>query len=235
MVSRYPEIKKYIIQKIEEKEYLPEVMLPTEKEFTLLFNVSRMTVRRALDELIQDGILFRKRGSGVFLAKEKISRSINKISICHDSDIKKNFNKLSVKLIDFKIIENHYITNKYTDLKNEEIYQIKRVQLGDGQPIVYENIFLPKKYFPLLEKDNCTMSMGEIIKNYMIEDERIKENEVIVEANSATTKIATLLQISTGTPLLQINITAKSENGATLYCGLNSYAGDSYNYIGSLT
>jgi DNA-binding GntR family transcriptional regulator len=65
MASRYPEIQKDILKKIEENTYQPGELLPTEKEFTEHFQVSRMTVRRAFDELIQDGVLIRRPGSGV--------------------------------------------------------------------------------------------------------------------------------------------------------------------------
>ena len=72
MAAKYPEIKKYILEQIDNGKFKEDVMLPSEKEFTELFNVSRMTVRRAFDDLIQDGVLIRKRGSGLFLAKKII-------------------------------------------------------------------------------------------------------------------------------------------------------------------
>lgn len=55
MAAKYPEIKKYILEQIDNGKFKEDVMLPSEKEFTELFNVSRMTVRRAFDDLIQDG------------------------------------------------------------------------------------------------------------------------------------------------------------------------------------
>ena len=56
MAAKYPEIKKYILEQIDNGKFKEDVMLPSEKEFTELFNVSRMTVRRAFDDLIQDGV-----------------------------------------------------------------------------------------------------------------------------------------------------------------------------------
>lgn len=55
MAAKYPKIKKYILEQIDNGKFKEDVMLPSEKEFTELFNVSRMTVRRAFDDLIQDG------------------------------------------------------------------------------------------------------------------------------------------------------------------------------------
>lgn len=231
MASRYPEIKKYILKKIDIGEYVEDIMLPTEKEFTELFQVSRMTVRRALDELIHDGILVRKRGSGVFLTKKKIERSLSKISISHDEDINKIFDKLSVKIIAFTIVRDHYIAKKYLGLsEDEEVYQIKRVQLGDNQPIVYENIFLPVKYFSKIEKEECKQSMNDIVNSHMIINNVNKKNNIIVEAKSATKSISSLLQVPLKTPILQISIVVCGEDGNKLYCGINSYSGDDFIY-----
>ncbi len=99
MASRYPEIKKYILQQIDNKIFVEGVMLPPEKEFTELFKVSRMTVRRAFDELIQDGVLYRKRGSGVFVSKKKIKRSAQKVSTQKDEEMKSQFGNITIKVI----------------------------------------------------------------------------------------------------------------------------------------
>ncbi|WP_300630863.1 uroporphyrinogen decarboxylase family protein [uncultured Thomasclavelia sp.] len=99
MAAKYPEIKKYILEQIDNGKFKEDVMLPSEKEFTELFNVSRMTVRRAFDDLIQDGVLIRKRGSGLFLAKKKMSRSMNQISVSKDEQLHKIFKQLTVKVL----------------------------------------------------------------------------------------------------------------------------------------
>ena len=72
MSTKYPEIKQYILTQIHHGNYSKGMKLPPEKDFVQLFNVSRMTVRRAFDELIQEGALIRKIDSGVFVSSDKI-------------------------------------------------------------------------------------------------------------------------------------------------------------------
>lgn len=230
MSAKYPELKRYIIEKINNGEYKVGEMLPTEKEFTQIFNVSRMTVRRALDDLIQDGILRRKSGSGVFLAEKKLERSVKKISVSQDKDILQRYKTLTVKVVDWKIINNHYLAKKYLGIENEDILQLKRVQFGDGQPIVYENLFLPLKYFPLLKKEECTQGFQKIVEEYFIEKDKYKDNKITVEAKCANKKIASLLHIAVNAPVLQIVVTAVDEQGHSYFCGVNSYAGDDFFY-----
>ncbi|MGN1182060.1 MAG: GntR family transcriptional regulator [Faecalibacillus sp.] len=228
--SRYPEIKKYILEQIENNNYQEDVMLPTEKEFTEKFNVSRMTVRRAFDELIQDGVLYRKRGYGVFIAKKKIKRSILKLSTQHDEELKEMFNEITIKVLDFKIVHNHPFVKKYLDIENEDVYQIKRIQLGDNQPIVYENIFLPCRYFSNLKKEDFNQSLSNIKTIKEITGRRNINHRITVEAKVATMNLASLLHISANDPVLQLNIVVVDENETKYYCGINRYPGNSFSY-----
>lgn len=230
MSAKYPEIKRYIIDKINKGEYKQGVMLPSEKEFTELFHVSRMTVRRALDDLIQDGLLRRKSGSGVFLTEKKLERSVSKISVSKDESIHQLYKTLSVKVIDLKMIDNHYLAKKYLDIEDEKIIQLKRVQLGDGKPIVYENLFLPLKYFTPFEKEECLQGFENVVEKHFLKKDVYEKNNIIIEARTATKKIATLLQIAVNDPILQIVVTAVDKEGNKYYCGVNSYAGDQFIY-----
>ena len=205
-------------------------MLPPEKDFTELFKVSRMTVRRAFDELIQDGVLYRKKGSGVFLAKKKIKRSIEKVSTQKDEEMKNVFGDITIKVIDFKVVRNHYIANKYLALPDEDIYQVKRVQMAKDIPLVYENIFLPCRYFSKLTKEDCTVSMITIVEKHFYDSNKVLKNQITVEATSATKTLSSLLHVSVNDPILQLTITVNDENHKTYYCGVNSYPGNTFSY-----
>lgn len=230
MAGKYPEIKKYILEQIENNNFKTGVMLPTEKEFTKLFNVSRMTVRRALDDLIQDGILIRKPGSGVFLAKTKIQKSMSSISTSQDKIIHQMYDNLTVKIIDFKIVHNHHMVRKYLGIENEDALQIKRVQFGDNHPIVYENIFLPVKYFSAIDKTECYQSFKNIVEKHFLLDASTLNHKVTVEAKVASKALSSLLLVPINSAILQLDIIATGLNGEKYYCGINSYSGDNFSY-----
>ena len=120
MASLYPFIKEDILKDIQSGVYQEDKMLPPEREFTEKYRVSRMTIRRALDELIQDGVLIRKSGSGVFIAKNKKSRSISKVSIQTDEEIVKTYGKVIIKVVSIKTVVNHPLALRYLDVKTDE-------------------------------------------------------------------------------------------------------------------
>ena len=231
MSAKYPEIKQYIINQIEKKEYKPGSKLPAEKHFVSMFNVSRMTVRRAFDELIQDGILIRKADSGVFIPVAKIERSKSQISTSNDVLLHQLYKNMTVKIIDFNIIHNDVISKKYLGIEDEDIIQLKRIQFGDGHPIVYENIFLPVKYFTKFSKDECLHSFHDIVQKHLIcPTDEILENEILIESKLATKTLSSLLQIPINSPILQLKITAVGKDGTKYFCGINSYSGDEFTY-----
>ncbi|MCY8243976.1 GntR family transcriptional regulator, partial [Bacillus haynesii] len=68
----HSQIKQDIVDKIESGYYPPGSLLPTESEFCKMFDVSRTTLRTALNHLLMEGAIYRKQGKGTFVAKGKV-------------------------------------------------------------------------------------------------------------------------------------------------------------------
>lgn len=230
MASLYPFIKADILKDIQAGVYQEDKMLPPEREFTEKYQVSRMTIRRALDELIQDGVLIRKSSSGVFIAKRKKARSISKVSIQTDAEIIKAYGPISIKIIAIKTVTNHPLAMRYLDIQeSEEVYQLKRIQYGNKTPIVYENIFLPKRYFNEIDKVDCTMPMQKIIKQTIKIAEPVNRT-IEVEARLTSKKLSTYLEVAKNSPILQTVIIEKDGENNPLYCGINSFDATEFKY-----
>lgn len=230
MAASYPMIKKYILENIDNGTYVNGQMLPPEREFTKLFQVSRMTVRRAFDELIQDGILIRKKGSGVIVAPLKESRAFNKISFQTDSALIEKYGKITTKVLSLKVVKNHPLAKKYLHvLPEEEVYQLKRVQSGNQGPLVYENIFLRKDIFYKIEDIDCTQAMNTVI-HQAVGEHITNKNRMEVEATIANKKSATLLQVAIGEPLLRI-VNIEIQDDVPLYAGVDTMVGDIFKFV----
>lgn len=230
----YTEIKEYILKCIDTKEYPVGYKLPPEREFTEKFSASRMTVRRAIDELIQEGILIKKKGkgiSGTYVSSPKKSRSINRISISTDKELLQEYGQIRIEVKEMKIIKNHSLANKLLGLLPDELVcQVKRVQYGWDLPIVYENIFLPLKFFPNIIEADFRQSLTHIIPIYL--DNHIKEgnHRVEIEAQIATPRLAKLLSITRDAPILQLTNIVYDVDDHPLYCGIDSYDGNGFKY-----
>lgn len=230
----YTEVKEYILKKIEEQEYKPGCKIPPEREFTEKLSASRMTIRRAVDELIQEGILIKKKGKGVsgtYVAVPKKERNIDRISIFTDQEFLQEYGQIRIEVLETKVVQNHSVSQKLlgTDI-NEKVLQVKRIQYGWDIPIVYENIFFPFQYFPHIQEANFKQSISLIVDEYLRKD--IHQGKTIVEVESllSTQKISTYLSLSKDSPILQLNIVVYDKDNHPIYCGKDSYDGNSFKY-----
>ena len=66
-LAKYEQIRQDIIHKIESMEYRPNQVIPSENELCASYGVSRITVRKAIDELVHEGLLYRIKGKGSFV------------------------------------------------------------------------------------------------------------------------------------------------------------------------
>lgn len=67
----YYQLEQYMKEKIEKGEWQPGEMIPSERELAEMYDISRMTVRQAVNNLVNDGYLIRRRGKGTFVAAQK--------------------------------------------------------------------------------------------------------------------------------------------------------------------
>ena len=229
MSAKYQDIKEDLIEKIENNEYKKGEILPTERELTSLFNVSRMTIRRALEELINEGYAFRKSGSGVFVLADKNARSSDKISVRHDSTLLMEYGEITSKPIELKKIKANRLCQTYLLLdKDEDVYLLRRLQSGKDKPLLYEEIYFPCRYFNAFSIEECSQSIGTLVAQYMtIKDKTNSYQEI--EAIPASKKISQLLHIPVSSPVLKVvNIVGIKEKD--LYFGVDYFDGHNFKF-----
>ena len=150
-VPKFQEIVNYIKNNIDNKIYEKGCILPSEKEFCNQFGTSRMTVRRAIDELVQSGWLYRVHGRGTFVSHFELQKSY----LLHG--FTENMIRLgcrpSSRVLAFELKEPEaYIAEQLKSLPTEKVYFLYRVRLVDHEPIALEKAYLPENRFPGLPK-----------------------------------------------------------------------------------
>lgn len=160
----YAQLEEAIRDKINKKEYLPGEELPTERELTELFNVSRMTIRQAISNLVYKGILYKIRGKGAFVSKEVIDKKLEIESF--SDDMRKRGLVPGSRIIKFeKISPSEEIKEKLNLLENEKIFFLNRLRLANNEPIAIEYCYLPEKFYPNIIKYNmANCSLYTIMK-----------------------------------------------------------------------
>ena len=114
-------IEEYILEKIKNEEYVKGEMINSENQLSQKFNVSRMTVRKAIENLIQRNYLYRKHGKGTYVKdnSNKISVFLNEM-IGFNERAKRYNLKAETKIINYKLIKADKILSEKLKIEEKE-------------------------------------------------------------------------------------------------------------------
>lgn len=217
-IPLYSQLKDRIISAINNDELKYGEKIPTEIEIMEQYNVSRITVRRAIEELVEEGYLIKKQGKGTFVIKNKIERKLtysykNTQTISFTKELELNNIIPSAQVIDLKIIDPIEEFNKMLNINlNDKLIYMKRLRLANNIPTVIEINYFSYTYFEELLNKNLTGSLYKILEEdfKVFPNKNLKLELEVVKANDEQSK---LLNIPISEPLfLFFGITADNNN-----------------------
>lgn len=185
-ITMFSQIYDELKELIETKKLIEHQQLPTEFELCENYNTSRITIRRALEELEKEGYIYKIRGKGTFIAPKQIIQNRSRLAAFYD-DVKSNGKNPKSKIISFKVIEaGEKISRKMNIKKDENVYEIIWVRYADNEPLIYEKIyFLYERLKGLENYDIENNKLYEILENeYKVQLTRGKENFIPCLLNS---------------------------------------------------
>lgn len=143
-IPLYFQLKEIILKEIENGNYKIDDSIPTEKELSEIFGISRTTVRQAISELVQGGWLYRVKSKGTFVSKPKINQSFVQ-ELNSFSEQMQQLNKVpSTKLLEFEVIDPPPLVRDELGLKaDEKVVYIHRKRFADDEPVVMVKTYLP--------------------------------------------------------------------------------------------
>jgi len=201
----YIEVKNSIKKYITDNQLKKNAILPSEKTFQEMFNISKITLRRALDELKKEYFIYSIKGKGVFFNDPfSINHDFFKLSSFSEAMIQHN-KKITSKIIEFSIITVPFeIKEKFQNQLNDDdkIYKISRIRLGDDIPLLFETTYMPVKIFPHLSYQKIQDSKYSYIENEL--QFKILKNTQEVQPTLCDEKIAEFLNINNKTPILKV-------------------------------
>ncbi|BAB07636.1 transcriptional regulator (GntR family) [Halalkalibacterium halodurans C-125] len=167
-MKKYEAISMEIKKRIKENDYPVDQPIPDEISLSKEFGCSRMTMKRALDILVMEGLLYRKRGHGTFIVQSAIHTSrVNVLT----NEVKGLSNLLKDKQVTSKVIQfnvefpaEEVAAHLAIDQKTP-VYHIIRLRLVDGEPYVIEKTYMPT---PLIPGINDEVLHGSIY-SYLID------------------------------------------------------------------
>lgn len=155
VIPLYYQLKELFKEKIRDGTWNEHSKVPSEKILMETYGVSRATVRKALDELLVEGLIYRKQGVGTFVSETKIAQNlIGELSFIQQA--KKQGLIPSSKLIKASEITNlsKRIIEMFNVTSSETIYEIIRVRLINDTPLILETMCIPSKFAPDILEQN---------------------------------------------------------------------------------
>ena len=221
----YASIEEAIAAEIAQGEYRPGDQLPTEDALLERFQVSRITVRRAIQNLVNRGLLEIRRGLGTFVLSPRIEAELTKLTGFVE-DMNAAGRKATARVISKGVVAaSARVAERLQLAKGTKVMQIKRVRLGDGTPISFDETYLPlslgKRIF---HKD---LRLHPIFT--LLEEEygvHLVEADYQLEAVSANEGVADALQVKVGSPIFQIERTSMTTGNQPVDYEVLSYRGD---------
>jgi GntR family transcriptional regulator len=156
-------IQQHILEQIQQGILQPGQQLPTEAELAQQYQVSRITAKRALDELVRQGRAYRQQGRGTFVAQTRI-REISGFG-SFSADMQARGLKPASRVLAFAEIEpEEGIRQRLKLAAGEHVLLLKRLRLADDEPVAVESAYLACRSCPdLIHEDFSNQSLYEIL------------------------------------------------------------------------
>lgn len=224
----YLQLREVIRSKIEDGEYLPGMAIPSENNLAETYGINRMTVRNGIDILVNEGILKRVQGKGVYVVSSKVERDLETLGGFTQTMIEKNTTPLTKVLIK----ELRKAGGKYSLIfgikPEDDIYYIKRLCLADNDPVSLEEIFIPKYIVPKLEEiDLGVFSIYEVYDFYGI---KIKKAYQTLDLTQLDQNDARMLGIDASLSVMLFECISYDEKERVIEFSRNYTRGDKCNF-----
>lgn len=227
-IPMYYQIQEHIRENIKQHKWLKGEAIPSERILTEQFGVSRMTIRQAVQGLVDEGILMRKRGSGTYVSNDKVEQPLKEIT-SFTKLMEQRGMKASSKITVFTVRKPNEVEAQHLEVDlDSDVYHIERIRLGDQIPIAIETSIVPYSIAKGLTEKDIQHSLYEFIevkKGYPLGD-----GKQSIEAIGATQRIAEQLDLPIDSPILQIERVATLSTGVPFEYVRSQYAGSRFKF-----
>lgn len=225
----YLQIKQLIISEINSGRLQPDQRLPSERELSEQFQVGRMTVRQALNELLHEGKIYTRMGKGTFVLSPKIDQQLRALT-GFSQDVCIRGKQPSSRVLVAKVVPaSPVVANALRILPGAEVTLLTRLRLSDGLPLALESAHLPFAPFPNLLSHNFAIeSLYHVLKvDYGV---TLVHAEQTIEAALATPDEIALLSLIPPAAVLRMERLTFNQDGQPVEYVPSTYRGDRYKF-----
>jgi GntR family transcriptional regulator len=231
-VPLYYQIEEWLRGQIANGQLKPGDMLAPEIALSEQLGVSRLTLRQALTNLSNDGLLIRKRAKGTFVAPQRSNITFKRDHLMGVTDeVSSEGLSVSSQVLEQVIIPATGILSSELQLTNRDlVIRIQRLRSISNEPIVIETSCHPYQLFPeLLHMDLTDQSIYAILQEKY--DSRPHEAQDSFVASVASQEEAQLLEIDQGAPVMRFQRTGFNKQGLPMEFTRSVYRADRYQFV----
>jgi GntR family transcriptional regulator len=223
----YAQLKEEIIAAIAREELAPGDQLPPQRTLCDRYGMSHMTVRRAISELINEGVIYGIPGKGLYVAAEKQEAEAGPL-VGFTEDMERRGMAASSRVLAAELTGASTILARALDVPiGTQLVYVRRLRLADGEPMAIQTTYLPHALCPgLLDHDLEGGSLYRLLAS--VYGLRLVAATTVASATLAGPEEATLLRLALPAALLVTEQLSYLESGQAIEFVRSAYRGDRY-------
>ncbi|WP_055668458.1 GntR family transcriptional regulator [Desnuesiella massiliensis] len=216
----YYQLKEAIKLKIAEGVWKVGQCIDSERELSETYGVSRMTIRQALGELVQEGILVREKGKGTFVCEPKVKQ---KDMMSFSEIIQRTGMKLNTEVLEFETIDT---PEEMQDIfLFEHLYKINRMRIVEGERVANEIVYIPCDYCGYIDKELLKGSLYKLLEDFGY---TISHSESSIQALIMDEYYKNLFSVRENVPLIKTYSKNMNTDNKVIFIEEAVYRSDKY-------
>lgn len=234
MCAIYLQVKDDLLNKLNTGHYEEGRIIPGEYELADMYGVSRPTVRKAVQLLVDEGYLEKRKKRGTIVCQRKIEQEFSHRITSFDREMARIGLTAHTVVVSFhKEVVKEEVAEALCLEEEDEVYKLIRLRYVDGQPNVLITTYVPAEMFPgLLEVDFSKERLYDIFCERGRTAGSIKRKLETIKADET---IADVLNVQEGDPLFYVHSVAVDKNHEPIEYSIAKYRGDTNSFVFELT
>lgn len=231
VIPLYAQIVECLRKDIAANVYGRNGKIPTETELSEKYGVSRITVRRAVDELVSQGLVEKKQGKGTFVTAPRFYRRLDRGPLSFSEMCEANGLKPGAKILEMGIVipKSLKVKEQLHLKEGESAVYISRLRTGNEKPLAYEESYYPMEYSDLLSIDLEHMSTYRYLRE--VRGIVLKSTTIRLNITKANAKMGKILGVPRNTALLEFKGCVVNENGKPVHTSYQCGYGENFEFI----
>jgi GntR family transcriptional regulator len=207
--------------------------IPSERRLSSELGVSRLTLRAALDDLVRDGYLERRHGSGTFVSEPKIAQQLTLTSF--SEDMRRRGMVAGSRTIELREMHAGAAVGRALNISPDaRVVLIRRLRLADGEPMALETLHVPASVVPGLTREALEdSSFYELLERHY--GVVIATGQQSIEPTVTNDEESELLGVPLHSPAFLFERTSRTADGETVEFVRSLYRGDRYRLVAELS